>query len=96
MFFGTTTTTMLIIPNKEMEDILKIVKYLEYSSLLIKSVIQTIKNRTKEQREGFLGMLLDTLGASLLGSILSGKRCDNMSFRKRAEEDAELTYIDEE
>ena len=79
-----------------MEDILKIVKYLEYSSLLIKSVIQTIKNRTKEQREGFLGMLLDTLGASLLGSILSGKRCDIMSFRKRAEEDAELTYIDEE
>ena len=50
----TTTTTMLIILKEEMEDILKIVKYLEYSSLLIKSVIQTIKNRRKEQREGFL------------------------------------------
>ena len=44
--FGSGTTT-LIISNKEMNDIMKIVKYLEESGLLIKGIAQTIKNEAK-------------------------------------------------
>ena len=66
-------TTTLIILNEEMHDIMKIVKPLEESGLLIKSASETIKNEAKEQRGGFLGMLLDTLGASLLVNLLTGK-----------------------
>ena len=65
--------TTLIISNDEMDDILKIVKSLEDSGLLLKGVSETIQHEAKEQREGFLSMLLGTLGASLLGDILSGK-----------------------
>ena len=65
--------TTLIISNEEMNDIMKIVKSLEESGLLIKGVSQTIKNETKEQKGLFLGMLLGTLGASLLGNLLTGK-----------------------
>ena len=54
-----------------MEDIIKIVKYLEDSSLLLKGVTETGHNEVKEQKRGFLSMLLATLGASLLGNILS-------------------------
>ena len=54
-----------------MNDILKIVKSLENSGLLLKGVSETIQNEAKEQRGGFLSMLLGTLGASLLGDILS-------------------------
>ena len=64
-------TTTLIISNDEMDDILKIVKSLENSGLLLKGVTETIQHETKEQRGGFLSMLLGTLGASLLGDILS-------------------------
>ena len=56
-----------------MEDIMKIVKSLAKSGLLIKGVIETIKNEAKEQKGGFLSILLDTLGASLLGNLLTGK-----------------------
>ena len=70
--FGSGTTT-LIISNDEMNDILKIVKSPEDSGLLLKAVSETIQHEAKEQRGGFLGMLLGTLGASLLGNILSGK-----------------------
>ena len=63
--------TMLIISNEEIEDILKIVKSLEDSGVLLKGVSETIQNEAKEQRGGFLSMLLGTLGASLLGDILS-------------------------
>ena len=56
-----------------MEDILKIVKSLEDSGLLLKEVSETIKNETKEQKRGFLSMLLGTLGASVLGNMLAGK-----------------------
>ena len=66
-------TTILIISNDKMDDILKIVKSLEDSGLLLKGVSETIQHEAKEQREGFLSMLLGTLGASLLGDILSGK-----------------------
>ena len=72
MLLGSGTTT-LIISNDEMNDILKIVKSLENSGLLLKGVSETIQHEAKEQRGGFLSMLLGTLGASLLGDILSGK-----------------------
>ena len=65
--------TTLIISNDEMNDILKMVKSLENSGLLLKGVSETIQHEAKEQRGGFLSMLLGTLGASLLGDILSGK-----------------------
>ena len=63
--------TTMIISNEEMDDILKIVKSLENSGVLLKGVSETIQHEIKEQRGGFLSMLLDTLGASLLGDILS-------------------------
>ena len=53
---------------------MKIVQALEDSNILLKGVTKMIKNETKEQRRGFLSMLLCTLGASLLGNLLSGKR----------------------
>ena len=40
---------------------------------MLKGVTETIKNESKEQKGGFLSMLLGTLGASLLGNLLSGK-----------------------
>ena len=61
----------LIISNDEMDDILKIVKSLENSGLLLKGVSETIQHEAKEQRGGFLSMLLGILGVSLLGDILS-------------------------
>ena len=63
--------TTLIISTNEMDDILKIVKSLEDSGVLLKGVSETIQHETKEQRGGFLSMLLGTLGASLLGDVLS-------------------------
>ena len=63
--------TILIISNDEMDDILKIEYYCYYSGVLLKGVSETIQNEAKEQRGGFLSMLLGTLGASLLGDILS-------------------------
>ena len=65
--------TTLIISNEEMNDIMKIVKFLEESGLLIKGVREEIKNEAKEQKGGFLGMLVGTLGSSLLGNLLTGK-----------------------
>ena len=69
--FGLGVTT-LIISNEEM-NIMKIVKSLEESGLLMKTVSETIKNKAKEQKKGFLGMLLGTLGASLLENLLTVK-----------------------
>ena len=66
--------TILIISNDEIEDILKIVRSLEDSGLLLKVVSETIQNEAKEQKGGFLSMLLGTLGASLLGDMLFGKK----------------------
>ena len=66
-------TTILIISNKEMNDITKIVQALEDSNILLKRVTKGIKNETKEQKGGFLSMLLGTLGASLLGNVLAEK-----------------------
>ena len=61
----------LIISNDEMDDILIIVKSLEDSGVLLKGVTETNQNEAKEQRGGFRGMLLGTLGASLLGDLLT-------------------------
>ena len=65
--------TTLIISNDEMENIIKIVKSLEDSGLLLKRVSETIQNEAKKQKEVFLSMLLSTLSPSLLGNILAGK-----------------------
>ena len=56
-----------------MNDIMKIVQALEDSNILLKGVTKTIKNETKDQKGGFLSMLLGTLGASLLRNLLTGK-----------------------
>ena len=63
----------LIISNEERNDIMKIVESLEESGLLVKDLSETIKNEAKEQKGGFLSMLLGTLGATLLGNVLTGK-----------------------
>ena len=65
--------TTLIISNDEIEDIVKIVKSLEDSGLLLEGVAETVQNEVKEQKGGFLSMLLGTLGASLLGNLLTGQ-----------------------
>ena len=54
-------TTTLIISNDEMNGIMKIVQALEDSNILLKGLTKTIKNETKEQKGGFLSMLLGTL-----------------------------------
>ena len=64
----------LIIPHKEMKDIMEVVKSLEESGLFLKGVSETIENEAKEQKDEFLGMLLGTLGASLLANMLAGKK----------------------
>ena len=56
-----------------MNDVIKIVLALEDSNILLKGVTGTVKNETREQKGGFLSMLLGTLGASLLGHLLTGK-----------------------
>ena len=70
---GSGHNTTSIISNDEMEDILKIVKSHKDSGLLLEGVSETTKNDAKEQKGGFLSMLLGTLGASLLGNMLAGK-----------------------
>ena len=65
--------TTLIISNKDMEDLMKIVKSLENSGLLLNGVTESVQNEIKEQKVGFISMLLGTLGASLLGNLLPGR-----------------------
>ena len=65
--------TTLIISNNEMKDLIKIVKFLEDPGLLLKGVTETVQDKVKEQNGGFLSMLLGTLGASLLGNLLTGR-----------------------
>ena len=62
----------LIIEQEDMNDIMKITEALENSGILLKGVSKTIENETKEQRGGFLSMLIGTLRASLLGNLLAG------------------------
>ena len=54
-----------------MQDLLKIVNSLEDSGLLLDEITEIVKNEVKEQKGGFLSMLLGTLGASLLGELLT-------------------------
>ena len=63
----------LIIEEEDMQDIIKIITELGNSDILLKGVSKTIENETKEQKGGFLSILLGTLGASLLGNLLTGK-----------------------
>ena len=60
-----------------MQDLSKIVKLLEDSGILLDGITETVKNEFKEQKGGFLSMLLGTLGASLLGDVLT----ENLSGR---------------
>ena len=70
---GSVNDTTTIISNNEIEDLIKIVKLLEDSDFLLKGVTELVQNEIKEQKGGFLSMLLGTLGASLLGNLLTGK-----------------------
>ena len=63
--------TTLIISNDDMQDLLQIVKSLEDSGILLDGITETVKNEVKEQKGGFLSMYLGTLGASLLGDLLT-------------------------
>ena len=64
-------TTTLVISSEEMNDIMKIVQALEDSNILLKGVTKRIKNETRKQKGGFLSMLLGTLGARVLGDLLT-------------------------
>ena len=68
-------TTTLIISNKEINDIMKIVQALEDSNILLKGVTETIKNKTKKQEGWFLGTLVDTLGSILLLFLTRKRNC---------------------
>ena len=68
---GNNDKTTLIISNDEMDNILKIIKSLKDYGVLLKGVSETIQHEAKEQRGEFLSMSLGTLGASLVGDILS-------------------------
>ena len=70
---GSGNNTTLIISNKDMDGLIKIVKSLEDSGLLLKGITESVQNEIKEQKGEFLSMLLGTLGASLLGNLLTGK-----------------------
>ena len=70
---GSGNHTTLIISNDDMQDLLKIVKSLEDSGILINGITETVKNEVKEQKGGFLSMLLGTSGTSLLGDLLAKK-----------------------
>ena len=70
---GSVNNTALIISNNDIEDLIKIIKSLEDSGLLLKGVTETVQNEVKEQKGRFLSMLLATLGASLLGNLLTGQ-----------------------
>ena len=70
---GSGNNTTPIISNKDMDDLIKIVKSLEESSLLLKGITESVQNEIKKQKGGFLSMLLGTIGASLLGNFLTGK-----------------------
>ena len=68
---GSGNDTTLIISNDDMQDLLKIVKSLEDSGILLDGITETVKNKVKEEISGFRSMLLGTLGASLLVDLLT-------------------------
>ena len=64
-----------------MQDLLKKVKSLEDSGILLSGITETVKNEVKEQKSGFLSMFLGTLGASLLGDLLTKNLSDRGVIR---------------
>ena len=76
-------TTTLIISNEEMHEKMEIVQALEDSIILLKGITRTIKNETKEQNGGLLGILLDTLRACLQGNMLTGKAILKAGFENK-------------
>ena len=70
---GSGNKTTLMISNDEIEDVIKVVKSLVGSDLLLKEVTETVQNEVKEQNKGFLSMLLGILGAILLANLLTGR-----------------------
>ena len=76
-------TTTLTISKNEIEDIIKIVKSLEDSDLLLQRVTETVQNEVKERKGGFPSSLLGTLCASLLGSILAGRGVNRVGKDRR-------------
>ena len=81
---GSGNHATLIISNDDMQDLLKIVKSLEDSGILLDGITETVKNKVKEQKDGFKSMLLGTLGASLLGD-LSTKNVSGRGLIRAAE-----------
>ena len=79
---GSGNVTTLITSNNEIEDIIKVVKSLEDSVLLLDGVAKTVQNEVKEQEGGFLSMLLGTLGARLPGNLLIGEGIYRAGKRK--------------
>ena len=77
---GSGHMTTPIISNDEIHDIIKIAKSLEDSGLLVKGVTERVQNAVKEQKGGFLSMLLGTLGTILLGNLLTGKGITENGF----------------
>ena len=75
-----------------MNDIMKITKSLEESSLLIKGVSKTIKNEAKEQKGGFLRMLLGTLGASSLGGTLGASLLGSINRQRSDSNESRTRY----
>ena len=75
-----------------MNDMLKIVKSLEDSSVLLKGVSETVKNEAKEQKGGFLSMLLGTLGACLRGNMLAGKGAIRAGYGSKGQETIRAGY----
>ena len=67
--FGNSVT--LVMSNQELNDILQVIKGLEHQRMLVKGLSEAVEDEAKEQKGGFLSMLLGTLGASLLGNLMS-------------------------
>ena len=79
---GSGTTTIIIL-NDEMDDIIKIVQASENEGILVGGVTKTVKTDIKNQSGNGIGMILDILGASLLGNLLSGRRLYRSSHEIR-------------
>ena len=62
---------------------MEIVQALKGSGLLLKGITETIENEVKEQKGGYFSMLLGTIGASLLGSMLAGKEIIRTVYRSK-------------
>ena len=63
----------LVTSNEDIDDVIRIIKSLVNSGILLDGVRETVKHEVKKPERGFLGMLLETLGASVFGNILTRK-----------------------